>query len=167
MWLCHCCIFSDLSCTWVSSTRGTLFTKHVLCRLIPCERYCLWEAYHANFSLHFERLQFNEWPFTVHVPIRVNIWDPILCAHLGICYVLKLGWWWLHEQPRHVATRDLTLYLFTIEIVVSGRKYTYAYKFAFSISDNEDAREHILYSGLTIDHSCCQPATKSKCVIDT
>ena len=62
---------------------------------------------------------------TVHIPIHVNIWDPILCAHLGTCFVLKLTWWWLHEQPKHVTTRDLTLYLLTIEIVVSGRKYTY------------------------------------------
>ena len=75
------------------------------------------------------RNDFNEWPFTVHIPIHVNIWDPILCAHLGACYVLKLAWWWLHEQPKHVATRDLTLYLLTIEIVVSGRKYTYVLLF--------------------------------------
>jgi hypothetical protein len=32
-----------------------------------------------------------------------------------------------------------------------------AYSFAFSISDNEDAREHILYSGPTIWHSHFQP----------
>ena len=34
---------------------------------------------------------FNEWLFTVHVPIHVNIRDPILCTHLGTCYVLKLA----------------------------------------------------------------------------
>ena len=34
-----------------------------------------------------------------------------MCAHLGTCYVLKLAWWWLHEQPKHIATRDLTSYI--------------------------------------------------------
>ena len=64
-------------------------------------------------------------PFTVHVPIHVNIWDPILWAHLGTCYVLKLAWWWPHEQPKHVATRDLNFISAYYWIVVSRRKYTY------------------------------------------
>ena len=68
----------------------------------------------------------NRYKVLNHVWLHVSaIWDPILCAHFGTCYVLKLAWWWLHEQPKHVATRDLTSYLLTIEIVVSGRKYTY------------------------------------------
>ena len=57
-----------------------------------------------------------------------------MCAHLGTCYVLKLAWWWLHEQPKHVATRDLTLYLLTIENVVSGRKYTYVLYLLFVVN---------------------------------
>ena len=69
--------------------------------------------------------------------IHVNIWDPILCAHLGTCYVLKLAWWWLYEQPKHVATRDLALYLLSIEIVVSGRKYTYG-----ELKFNTEAMQH-------------------------
>ena len=120
----NCCVWTEIYIRFVLSHNGMASIKFIAGQARTIFQYKNTRTKILNFctSVYFNKKCLM--PSTLHIPIHVNVRDPILCAHLGACYVLKLAWWWLYEQRKHVATRVLTLYLLIIGIVVSGRKYT-------------------------------------------